>query len=130
LSFHPGFEVRQTGDIILLADDEAKTAFYFSHTLLAALSNFFANIPPSSAPADTYDGTPVIPLLESTREGLHIFLQIVQSTTAMDALSEKAAQADGSEGFLGAAEIAMKYQCPIVIRLLADAVSRSSPHND
>lgn len=120
LHFHPEFNQKSPGDVIL-QDDDRKRCFYFRLGLLKELSSFFGTLPEPSA-ADLVDGTPLIPLHGTTTAGLVTFLHAINSITEILPLTLHGSSR-GAAGIIGAAHIGKMYDVPIVYRILIEALS-------
>lgn len=140
--FHPSFNVKIPSGVILQAGNGC--CFYFRLSILTAISEFFANLPPPSA-QDTYEGLGVIPLQDVTAAGLSLYLHIIRDIVSGVDTRHDVPVADGifdtllhtpSGPFypkvfariMEAADAGARYDTPMVVRFLLDQVESRAPH--
>ncbi|KAI9639241.1 uncharacterized protein MKK02DRAFT_29344 [Dioszegia hungarica] len=124
---HADFFTKKSGDIMLQADDEKRVCFCFNLVQLQAASSFFRDLPASSHPTDMVDGLPRYPILESSSDGLHVFLLAVRSLSqvAPFVLPEHIIQSTPA-AIYEAAQIGARLDVPCIYRLLDEALSGAS----
>lgn len=134
LAFHPSFNQKKTGDIILQSDsDTNQVCFYFRLAHLAELSTFFSSLPTPSA-ADLVDGTAVIPLPHVSSSGMLIALSALRSTVNPDGFEFDITQLGEERGMkvthiINAAVFAKIYDVPLIFSMLLHLIHDNGlPH--
>lgn len=130
LVFHDKYNTKRPGDVILQSGDEPPICFYFRLAQLSELSSFFSSLPPPSD-KDLIDGTPLIPLHDSTSLGLIILLGAIRSTLTTETYDMfEEIETDSEAQILEAIIIAKIYDVPLAFRLLYDTVNLGEGDSD
>jgi hypothetical protein len=124
LFFHPDFNIKTAGDVILRADDKHAHCFFFPLSTLQFLSSFFRNLPPPSE-TDLVGDFPLIPMLDAPSRGLHLFLLALQSIEHPTPFTYPGHR-DGDIAICEAAVFGRRFDVPLISRLLLETRTSSA----